>query len=245
MFFSKKYQLLIPTPCHENWEGMTPVDKGRYCDACAKTVVDYSTKSANEITEMIRNNSVNSCGRFTKEQLEKTYTVAPQVQLTSQKRVLQYMFTFLLASKAFIHKAIGQDTLKLEQTDSLNTFTKVDSCLADTVALAIADTANLKLDSLIAEWMEGEVVTPKEITFETILSGHVYGGLFYYRETLIEFPFAIRLFDSLRSFVSIKKGIRFEENKNPKPPQAPLKKAEEMVSVLPEEIKRKGSKENR
>jgi len=33
-FMSKKFQLQIREPCHEDWDKMTPVDKGRFCDSC-------------------------------------------------------------------------------------------------------------------------------------------------------------------------------------------------------------------
>jgi hypothetical protein len=38
----QKLQLAIPEPCHENWHHMTPTDQGRFCNACAKEVVDFS-----------------------------------------------------------------------------------------------------------------------------------------------------------------------------------------------------------
>ena len=34
--------LLIPKPCHENWDAMTPRDDGRHCASCSKTVVDLT-----------------------------------------------------------------------------------------------------------------------------------------------------------------------------------------------------------
>jgi hypothetical protein len=38
----QKLQISIPEPCHENWHTMTPTQQGRFCNACAKEVVDFS-----------------------------------------------------------------------------------------------------------------------------------------------------------------------------------------------------------
>jgi hypothetical protein len=40
--------LHIPTPCHENWDAMTPRGDGRHCASCAKTVVDLTALSPAE-----------------------------------------------------------------------------------------------------------------------------------------------------------------------------------------------------
>jgi hypothetical protein len=42
-------ELQVPKPCHENWDAMTAADKGRFCGACSKQVVDYSLMSDTEI----------------------------------------------------------------------------------------------------------------------------------------------------------------------------------------------------
>ncbi len=35
--------LHIPTPCHESWDGMTPMANGRHCAACNHVVVDITS----------------------------------------------------------------------------------------------------------------------------------------------------------------------------------------------------------
>jgi hypothetical protein len=35
--------LHIPTPCHEAWDGMTPMANGRHCAACNQVVVDVTS----------------------------------------------------------------------------------------------------------------------------------------------------------------------------------------------------------
>lgn len=62
----------ILNPCHENWEEMTPTEKGRFCTACQKNVIDFTTFSDAEIVAYLSKNQ-NTCGRFYQKQLEKDY----------------------------------------------------------------------------------------------------------------------------------------------------------------------------
>jgi len=69
---SKKLQLQIPAPCHENWESMTPVEKGCFCGSCQKQVVDFSDMSDREIAMFFKRPSTGSvCGRFMQDQLNR------------------------------------------------------------------------------------------------------------------------------------------------------------------------------
>lgn len=64
-------RISINNPCHENWDAMTPNEKGAFCLSCQKTVVDFSKKTVSEIkdffTQVPETESV--CGRFEEEQL--------------------------------------------------------------------------------------------------------------------------------------------------------------------------------
>jgi len=50
----------IPKPCHKAWEQMTPNEKGRFCSACNKTVIDFTKPEHFSEIE----NFENVCGRF-------------------------------------------------------------------------------------------------------------------------------------------------------------------------------------
>lgn len=66
-------KISISTPCHENWDAMTPNEKGAFCLVCQKTVIDFSKKTVDEIknffVELPQTETV--CGRFKEEQLEE------------------------------------------------------------------------------------------------------------------------------------------------------------------------------
>ncbi|WP_129019510.1 hypothetical protein [Edaphocola flava] len=61
-------QLHIAEPCHEDWHAMIPNERGRHCDHCCKTVIDFTSWEAEDILQYLRQHT-NACGRLRKEQL--------------------------------------------------------------------------------------------------------------------------------------------------------------------------------
>ena len=67
----KPLNISIPKPCHENWADMTPNKKGRFCNSCAKTVVDFTHMNTSEILEYIQlNKHKRICGHIKQSQLK-------------------------------------------------------------------------------------------------------------------------------------------------------------------------------
>lgn len=65
----------IEEPCHEDWNQMKPEAKGRFCESCSKTVVDFSSMSDFSIVNYLKGKKNESvCGRFRPDQMEKTYS---------------------------------------------------------------------------------------------------------------------------------------------------------------------------
>ena len=65
-------KISIPKPCHEDWNKMTPNEKGSFCGKCCKTVVDFTNKSAEEIKNtLITESGKKVCGRFMSNQLDE------------------------------------------------------------------------------------------------------------------------------------------------------------------------------
>jgi hypothetical protein len=66
-----KLHISIPKPCHENWDAMHPREQGRHCDACDKTVIDFTEKSDREIGEYFAEHAHERiCGHFRKDQVD-------------------------------------------------------------------------------------------------------------------------------------------------------------------------------
>ncbi len=62
----------VPEPCHEDWNKMKPEEKGRFCNSCSKTVVDFSNKTDYEIKKVLEESPKGHvCGHFKKTQLDR------------------------------------------------------------------------------------------------------------------------------------------------------------------------------
>ena len=114
---SKKLQLSIPKPCHENWDAMTPVEKGKFCGSCQKQVVDFSNMSDRQIAEFFKKPSTGSvCGRFMTDQLERDIEI-PKKRIPWVKYFFQFTLpAFLVSLKASAEKTQGK--IKLNETVS-------------------------------------------------------------------------------------------------------------------------------
>jgi hypothetical protein len=65
------FKISIPTPCHEDWQAMTPNEQGCHCTSCAKTVIDFTVMSDDEVKYFFLNKKEEKvCGRFRNQQLE-------------------------------------------------------------------------------------------------------------------------------------------------------------------------------
>ena len=64
-------KISIPTPCHEDWNKMTPKEQGSFCSSCAKIVIDFTKMKREEIKQyFIEKKEEKTCGRFTVSQVE-------------------------------------------------------------------------------------------------------------------------------------------------------------------------------
>jgi hypothetical protein len=102
---SKRIQLSIADPCHENWDNMTAAEKGRFCGSCQKQVIDFTNMSDSQLAAFFKKPSTGSvCGRFYEDQLGRSIEIP-------KKRIpwVKYFFQFALPTFLLSVKAAGQD----------------------------------------------------------------------------------------------------------------------------------------
>jgi hypothetical protein len=89
----QKIQLSIPEPCHESWQNMTSTQQGRFCNTCAKEVIDFSIMSDSEVLNYFSSlKSEKICGRAYPDQLGRAITL-PKV---AKKKIFGY-WTYVTA----------------------------------------------------------------------------------------------------------------------------------------------------
>lgn len=103
-----KINITIPKPCHENWNAMTPVEKGRFCSMCEKKVLDFTNATDKQIIEAY-NQDKKLCGRFLKSQLNR------DLETPKEKKSIWLASVFFGLLSLSNVKAIAQEKPKTEQ----------------------------------------------------------------------------------------------------------------------------------
>jgi hypothetical protein len=110
----KQFHLSIPTPCHENWEQMTPTEQGRFCGSCQKQVIDFTQMTDQQLVAYFKKPINNVCGRLAPDQLDRTINIPA-------KRIpwLRYFFQFTLPAFLLSLKATAQKVERVERVTTI------------------------------------------------------------------------------------------------------------------------------
>ncbi|MDQ0594690.1 TonB-dependent SusC/RagA subfamily outer membrane receptor [Chryseobacterium ginsenosidimutans] len=111
-------KITIPKPCHENWEAMTPEEKGRFCSVCSKTVRDFTIASDDEIINAFSHPTENICGNFYESQLNRNLQYS-----YINSMFAKFAVGFILTTGGFIaihaQQKITNDTVKSEEIQEI------------------------------------------------------------------------------------------------------------------------------
>jgi CarboxypepD_reg-like domain len=114
--------ITLPEPCHENWDAMEEVEKGRICMSCQKTVVDFTVMTDDEMLQFLSQSISIPCGRFAPDQLNRTIT-PPRLQ----KFWHPYFFRFLLPAFLFTQRARANTFRVVSQQEQVISTTPFES----------------------------------------------------------------------------------------------------------------------
>lgn len=158
----KNFKISIPKPCHEDWNNMTTNEKGRFCGSCAKTVVDFTQKSAKEVQDFfIKNKGKRVCGHFRRKQLDSIVLQIPEATFT-QKLSFQKLFilTLLLVmgTTLFSCKNEAGKPQRIDKVELIDTIRTTDKVLE-----------RLKIDSVAKPIIT--IPTKINTTYQTTTTG--------------------------------------------------------------------------
>ena len=156
-------KITIPKPCDEDWETMTPNQQGRHCNACAKTVVDFTLLSDEQVQQFfLYQKEERVCGRFKQEQLHRILITLPiNILHITMPRWKQFLTACLLAFSSMLFscdtmidqniKILGASLPEITEvsTTGLSVIkTKTDTTIKTNCSTSTSDT--VVLDGMIA-----------------------------------------------------------------------------------------------
>lgn len=122
---SNRIHISIPKPCHENWDTMTPADKGRFCMACQKQVIDFTKASDREIATALQQDK-NLCGRFASTQLDRELIIPKKKKGYSVLAGFTFLSLFLPAAQ----KVMAQGSpILITEKDNNQTVTDLEKAI--------------------------------------------------------------------------------------------------------------------
>ena len=129
---NSKFSIKIPSPCHEDWNQMLPAEQGRFCQACEKTVVDFSQMSDEQVLNYFKlkqQTSERVCGRFRAEQVSKPVSFQWQKWPQSLQRFAMALVAVVLLGGTSACNPVDQtvgDVVFVEE-DTLQLATPIDT----------------------------------------------------------------------------------------------------------------------
>ncbi len=114
MKHSHPIQISIPQPCSEDWNKMTPLEQGRFCDSCQKCVVDLTGFTDEQLYKYFAEHKDEKvCGRFQNWQLKRQVALPPEPRNRFYKWFISLGFVIFLA-ELFVSEAKAQEAVKTE-----------------------------------------------------------------------------------------------------------------------------------
>jgi len=115
-------KIQINKPCHEDWSEMTSEAQGKFCNACKKSVVDFSMMSDAQILNYFSQpKSQKVCGRFNADQVDRALVnVIPQ-RPSPPTQLLHFAYVLIVVLGVGLSSCSNTVTGKAEITEQQDT----------------------------------------------------------------------------------------------------------------------------
>lgn len=123
-------KIRVSNPCNENWNSMISNKKGRFCNSCNKTVIDFTKMNNNQIQKYFVENLNNDgiCGYYKFNQVENENTTYfnlrnrfKKIKVKPIKIVALFSLSFLFAfSSCIMGKRAEEKPEEVLQNDTIN-----------------------------------------------------------------------------------------------------------------------------
>lgn len=165
------FAIAIPNPCHENWNHMTPEAKGRFCNSCAKTVIDFTQMDTYEIQNFIIDNQENRiCGHFKQTQLDSVNLRIPLHVIAHPKSFYKsFLLALLIAMGTSLMSCTNKhgETRKIDSIEIVDSLTKKNIKIEDLETTCSTASTSTK-DSILKHRIDLPVLVDGMLITETV-----------------------------------------------------------------------------
>ncbi|MBL7912707.1 MAG: T9SS type A sorting domain-containing protein [Bacteroidia bacterium] len=181
----------IPEPCHEDWNKMEPDTKGKFCNSCSKSVIDFSNKTDLEIKDiLLEHKGQKVCGHFKKTQIDRPLNIRidfnnlPKNVSTTKAFAIALFFVF----GTFLFSCTTIDGKKVETIEVVNN--KNEQYVEGEIAPMQMKEDTLKLEKLpltecSVETVDGGISVEEVLVNEPkIEEVHTLGMMVYIPDTI-------------------------------------------------------------
>lgn len=180
---SHQIDISIKKPCSENFNNFLPTEKGGFCNACNKEVIDFTKMNDQEIINYFNSTDKKTCASFRKDQL-KIYSVPSQSICNNKfnfwnKGILSFSLVSLLSfnsgfaqEKNTNSKTEINQNFEIKKSDSIKSIDKiiVKGTVSDEFGVLAGASVVLKGTSFgVTTDFDGNFEFPEPIDKEAIL----------------------------------------------------------------------------